>query len=293
MSSGLETGLAICRFGHDLSLMLAFGVALFVWLLANKALRPVLGAQMRPLALAAAWIALASGIFEFLLVAASMEGAWSGALSPETLSNALTSTDFGPVWTAHIVLTASALLLLALQPTAGYAPAALASGAALVSLASTGHAGLPGGGLGALHRLNDAAHLLCAGAWLGSLPPFVTTLRLCRDPERKRDAVAALMRFSSVGHFLVAALFASGVANIALTTGFTSAVNLYRELLAAKILFALAMVGLALWNRYYVVARLRTSGPALDQLRVSALAEILLGVAVVALVAQFGILAPN
>ncbi len=93
------------------------------------------------------------------------------------------------------------------------------SGLVLASLALVGHAAMQTGDVGALHCANHAVHLLTTGAWLGGLIPFA----MCRDAyaanDLRTDAVAAMTRFSFYGHFIVAAIVATGIVNIVLISG--------------------------------------------------------------------------
>ncbi len=110
----------------------------------------------------------------------------------------------------------------------------------------------------------------------------------------RRDAVDAMMRFSFWGHFVVAALVATGVVNIALTSGRAPLPpsTPYRALIDLKIVVVAAMIGLAIVNRYVLVPRLKASPDALAGLRAISLANVALGTVVVALVSVFALLDP-
>ena len=102
-------------------------------------------------------------------------------------------------------------------------------------------------------------------------------------------------RFSTAGHAAVAAVLAGGIVNFALVLGCwpTDWSSLYQALLACKIALVLAMTGLAVVNRYIFVPRIgQSNGTAVRAVRTGAIAEILLGAAVLALVATFGLLDP-
>ena len=64
------------------------------------------------------------------------------------------------------------------------------------------------GGVGTLHRANDAIHLLTAGAWIGGLPAFALSLRAYRNATLRDAAARAMKRFSVWGQFGVALLLA-------------------------------------------------------------------------------------
>ena len=151
------------------------------------------------------------------------------------------------------------------------------------------------GAVGALHRANDALHLLAAAAWLGGLPMFALCLKAYRDPRLSAGAVTAMRRFSFWGHFDVALVVLTGIVNVALTSGLggLAPTTPYRKLLAAKLVLVATMVALALFNRYVLAPRLTADGPAQRALMRSCVAEVVLGAAVVALVSLFGLLDPN
>ncbi len=151
------------------------------------------------------------------------------------------------------------------------------------------------GFVGVLHRVSVAVHLLAAGAWLGGLVPFVMCLGLASRHEFRREAVRAMARFSFFGHFVVAAIVATGAVNIALTSARLPLPpsTPYRALLDVKIGIVAVMIGLAIVNRYVLVPRLRRHPHgALGALRALSLVNIGLGAAVVALVSVFGLLDP-
>ncbi len=179
-------------------------------------------------------------------------------------------------------------------PRDNWGTIAILSGLTLASLALVGHAAMQTGVEGVLHRANHAVHLLTAGAWLGGLIPFV----FCRDAyaanHLRADAVSAMTRFSFTGHFVVAAVVATGIVNIALISGRAPLPPLtpYRALLDIKIGLVAIMIGLAVFNRYALTPRLGSDAAALAALRATSIAEVALGTAAVALVSVFGLLDP-
>ena len=103
-----------------------------------------------------------------------------------------------------------------------------------------------------------------------------------------------MTRFSFWGHFVVAAIVATGIVNIALTSGHAPLppATPYRALLDLKIVVVAAMIGLAIVNRYVLVPRLRRSPGALAGLRAISVVNVALGTLVVALVSLFALLDP-
>ncbi len=266
--------LALCRF-------LQFGAAMLLWGgLAYGAGAPRLARAL--------WAALlAAGLGWLLLETADAAGSWAAATDPGTLWALLAQTAVGRAWALHLALVAA--LGLALWAGRGQV---LAAALALASLELVGHAAMDEGALGLLHRAVAALHLLAAGYWLGGLP---LVLRALGRLEVAGEA-AAVMRFSRRGHLAVALVLASGLGNTALVLGHLpdDPGSPYQALLAAKILAVLAILGLALANRYRFVPRLRGAGraAALAALRRGTLAEIALGALALGLVSVFADLNP-
>lgn len=103
-----------------------------------------------------------------------------------------------------------------------------------------------------------------------------------------------MRRFSFSGHFVVATIVATGIVNVALTSGHAPLppTTPYRALLAVKIALVAVMIGLAVVNRYVLVPRLKASAGALTALRASSIVNVALGTVVVALVSVFALLDP-
>jgi putative copper resistance protein D len=292
--TSLDGALAVCRLAHYAALVFVFGTAVFVRGLAAPGLAAPIGFALRVPVRLGLLLAAATTWLWLPLEAGEIGGGWGGATDPGTLSAVLFDTGFGQAWLCRAVLSVALLILAAAWPRRMGA-VALAAGLLLASLSLTGHAAMQDGTAGLLHRLNHAVHLLTGGFWLGALVPFVLCLPMLRDPALRCDVVQALRRFSTAGHVAVAAVLASGVGNVVLVLGRwpTDWSSPYQALLAAKIAAVLAMAGLAVANRYVFVPRIgRSNGAAVLAIRNGAVAEILLGVAVLALVAVFGLLDP-
>jgi putative copper resistance protein D len=289
----MEAALALCRFAHFAAAMTLFGAASFVAALAPPDLAKALAPAIRRIAAVAIPLVALSALAWLALEAASMSDSWSGALDIDALRGVLADTAFGAVWQGRLLMATALIAALALRSRGPSPFLAFAAALLLASLGLVGHAAMQSGAAGALHRANDALHLLVAGAWLGGLPVFALCLRAYRDPALRRDAVSAMRRFSFWGQFDVALVVLTGLVNIALTSGLESlAPTPYRALLAAKLALVAAMIALALLNRYVLTPRLRPDGPALGALVRTCVAEVFLGAAVVALVSVFGLLAP-
>jgi putative copper resistance protein D len=173
----------------------------------------------------------------------------------------------------------------------------VAVGAALglAALTLTGHASMDQGWRLIVHRGNDIVHLLSGGAWLGALIPFLIVLKRLGATELHGAAQLALRRFSTAGHVAVALVLATGLANTGLTLGRWPAdwSSSYQMLLGLKIAAVCMMVTLAIVNRYgFVPAIAHRPHAAIRAIRLASMAEILVGAAVIGLVAVFGMLDP-
>ncbi|MGA2793914.1 MAG: copper homeostasis membrane protein CopD [Roseiarcus sp.] len=290
------TALVICRLSHFAATMLLFGASVFLWALVPAGLARELAGPVRRMIAAAIVVAAVSALAWLALEAGLMSEGWAETVDPSDVGAVAFDTAFGRVWLGRIGLT----LVLAAGLTIGrrdrFGFIALTAALLLASLGLVGHATIQTGLLGALHRLNHAVHLLAAGAWLGGLPPLVLCLRRHDGEARLRaEAAATLRRFSGLGHFVVALVVLTGVANTALTLGVwpTDFSSPYQTLLAAKIAIVAAMIGIALFNRYVLTPRIKTEpAAALRALTIASLAEVALGLVALALVSVFAILAP-
>jgi putative copper resistance protein D len=290
----VDGALAVCRFAHFLGLMVAFGVGLYAWVFMPGALRAALSPGLRRLATAASLVAFFGALAWLAGESAAMGDDWRLALDASAVIDVLTGTAFGRVWQVRLVLALALPIVLALDRRERWAAPTCLAGALLASLGLVDHAAMQTGAIGGAHRLNDAVHLLTAAGWLGGLIPFWLCLRAYDEPSRRADAVTAMMRFSTVGHFAVLALIATGILNIALISGRAPwpPTTPYRALLFAKILVVATMISIALANRYIFVPRVSPGAPLLRVLRATSLAELFAAISVVALVSLFGLLDP-
>jgi putative copper resistance protein D len=289
------TALALCRVAHFLAAMLTFGMSEYLWAYAPERLKLALSPVVRRLALILSLVALVTAIAWLALESASMADDWSAGIDLDTVSAVLADTAFGHMWAAHLVLAAALVAVVAFGPRTRWAATSLVSAAVLASLGLVGHAAMQTGAEGVLHRANHAVHLLATGAWIGGLIPFAMCLRAYRRDDLRKDAVRAMMSFSFWGQLMVAAILLTGVVNIALTSGRPPIppTTPYRALLVAKLLIVAMMIALAVFNRFVLAPRLKSSPTALAALRATSVAELALGSLVVALVSVFALLDPS
>jgi copper resistance protein D len=139
-------------------------------------------------------------------------------------------------------------------------------------------------------------HLLAAGLWLGGLLPLAWLLGRALSPSGTawisvaRDVVP---RFSQMRYAAVGLLAMTGALNTLLLVGSTQALlgTPYGRLLALKILLFLAMVTVALFNRFRLLPRLRREpqpSATIAALTRSVLFEQGLGLAILAVVSVLG-----
>jgi copper resistance protein D len=286
----LDLALVAARFVHFAATMTLFGASLFAAALAPASLAGDLAPLLRRLALPLALLALAGAVAWLVLVARAM----TGDVSLDAVHDVLTDTAFGTVWQARLALLAL-LAAAAWRPDRRRIVLAALAGLAMASLGLVGHAAMQEGALGVAHRLNHAVHLLMTSAWLGGLLPFLVCLRLFMASRDRRDALAAMMRYSNAGHVAVAAVFVTGALDVTMTTHALPwpANTPYRVGLDAKILIFFTMTALALFNRYVLAPRIGRSATAARALAAGAVAEIALALAAIALVSTFATLDPN
>jgi copper resistance protein D len=288
------TALALCRFAHFLTAMLAFGMSAYLWAYAPERLRLALSPVVHRLALIASSVALVTAIAWLALESASMADDWSAAVDPDQIGAVITDTAFGHAWALHLVLAAALVAVVAVGSRDRWAATSLASAALLASLGIVGHAAMQTGAEGVLHRANHAVHLMAAGAWIGGLVPFVMCVRAYERDDLRKDAVRAMAGFSFWGQFVVAAIVLTGVVNIALTSHHPPLppTTPYRALLTAKLIIVAIMILLALFNRFVLAPRLNASANVLTTLRATSAVEVALGCVVIALVSVFALLDP-
>ncbi|HWA17804.1 MAG TPA: copper homeostasis membrane protein CopD [Devosia sp.] len=285
--------LEAARFVTYAAALQLFGVAVFQRWLAPGGLRTALEPRARPLAILAALVLPAAMLAWLAATAGGMGDGWSSAIDPKTLWLVLTATSFGKIWGPLLIL---AVLLAAIAFWRSHWTAlAIGTTVALCGLGLVGHAAIASGMAGILNRISQALHLLSSAFWLGSLLPLLICLPFFRDPAHMAEADQTLRRFSGLGHFAVALLMLSGVANSWFILG-GSGFDLtrpYEQLLALKVMIAIGMVCLAIGNRYVFVPRIPNGGPGLGELAQGTIAEIVFSAAILALVSVIGTMSPG
>jgi putative copper resistance protein D len=291
------------RFIHFAAAMAVFGIAAFrlyafvgSGIAADVPARVALDALLVRLAAAGACVALLSAVALVPFIAAEMAGSDAAALDPATWKAVLFATEFGRVWCWHLGF-AAVLLALCFAPAGQWQTGAstLAALLLLVSLGWVGHAAMDMGG-GISQQINQMAHLTGGGLWLGGLVPLGLLLARAVRPGGAAYvplARTALPHFSRIGYAAVALIAVTGTANSIMLVGSFGALvaTPYGRLLMVKITLFVAMVGLALVNRFRLLPRLSGPGAAMAPLRAlyrSVLSEQVLGLLILAVVATLG-----
>lgn len=237
---------------------------------------------------------------------AVVAGSLSAALDPTTLASVLTEMAMGLSSVTRAAVAAIALAVLVLAP---YRRATLAIvvhlGAIVVaSMAWMGHGAATDGPGGLPHLAADIVHLLAAAVWIGALACFLGLAATSwRDGAQAPVFHAALAGFSGVGTGVVAALVVTGLINSWFLVGPAGAAalltTLYGRLLLLKIALFTGMILLAAANRFRLTPALRkalgdpaANGSKVRALRHSLIFELGAGLALLALVAWLGQLAP-
>ncbi len=205
------------------------------------------------------------------------------SISVDTVRTVLQETRFGSLWIAR----AGLLIGAALVPWRWVAT--ILVGAALALTAAAGHAGATGN---AFETSANAIHLVAVGAWLGGLVPFAQAIM---RPGRPAEAARYARRFSRLGTICVALILATGGINAWYQVGNIRALieTDYGRLLLFKLALFAAMIGVAAVNRWQLTPLLEGGfAHAQARLQRNTLVETGLGLAIIAIVAVLGTMAP-
>ena len=222
--------------------------------------------------------ALAGHLAWLVLQTAEIADSESLAETLQNIPTVLTDTHFGRVILGR--LAGLALVLIAVMGRKDRLGLAVSLGL-LLSDALIGHPFSVDSPMYLL-TLSVAIHLLAAGLWLGQLP----ALWLFIGTAETATVRTSLQRFTPYGITAVALLAVTAcVQFLLLAVGGTEA---YLELIAAKSLLFTLLLGLASLNRFLLLPALSRS-PARLALRLSVLAEMMIGVAVLYLACRLGV----
>lgn len=304
----METAVVLVRWAQYVTSFVLAGGALFA-LYALPAAGPssavALGWPRRLLAGCAALLVVAS-LLGLVLQTAVVAGSFSAALDPSILTSVISEMAMGAASLARALAAVVALHVLLLAPPgrAAWIAASALGAVAAASMAWMGHGAATEGPGGGLHLAADIAHLAAAAVWVGALVFFLGLAGVSRRDARQAPTFhAALAGFSGIGSGVVAVLVASGLINSWFLVGPMGVAALVRTpyglLLLLKLVLFGAMVVLAAANRFRLTPALRKAlvepsspGTAVKALRRSLVLELSAAMALVAVVAWLGRLAP-
>lgn len=297
----------LLRFAHYALLLGLFGLLAFRELGLGRLAATGSLPELRGIVFAGAIVAPVISAALILVAIAEMMGQQVSALEWATIQVMVASTSLGWAFAVRLALLIAAIGALAMPPKPwSRAAAAILLGLAIATLPWSGHAAANEGGLGLLHRLNDALHLLASGLWLGAIGWFAyLVLAAHRRPDR--PATATLMEtmhhFAPLGATLVGIVAITGVLNAHFVFGLESTIVIlgapYGVLLVIKIALVGGMLLFAARNarlgrragRQSLDGQL-AAAPLLPQLRRSLLAELSLAALVIGCVAILGLMSP-
>jgi putative copper export protein len=247
--------------------------------------------RLRAFGLAAGAALLVAAALRLLAQSVAMHGgaaAFDGGLVWAMLAHTL----WGSAW---LVQAAAALLaivgfsVLPRRPAAGWTLAALAAVAAALGASLSGHAAaVPG--RAALAVVADAAHVLAAGGWLGTLLVLSVVglpMALREAPgERGRSAAALVNAFSPLALGCAAVLALTGALSAWLHLGGLDALlaSAYGRTLLVKLAALVPVAAIGAWNWRRMRPRLTDDADA-RLLRRSTTVELAFGVLVLAVTA--------
>jgi len=294
----VEDTLIVFRFVHYAATMFVFGALTFRRMLswppaiaAVEAVDPWLRRWLR----VASVVALVSAIGSLASEAAQMADEPAAGFDPATLKLVLFATQFGRVWIVRLVICVLLLaLLFRARSEARMVSLALAL-CLLGSLAMIGHAAMHAGFDGALHRVNQALHLLAGGVWFKGLLILGPLLFQSRTSNHRSITLAVVRRFSSLGYVGVGAVLITGFVNIQFVLRSPADLmrTTYGRMWELKIAMVVAMIMLALLHRVIILPRSVRAGRLQSSFALSVLGELGLAAAVVAAASVIGILPPG
>ncbi|HZP19970.1 MAG TPA: copper homeostasis membrane protein CopD [Bauldia sp.] len=291
----MDVAVVVARWFFFTAAMVAFGASLFPLYAGADGIAERHPAALRVFPLALGGIAMAAALGWIAALAADFS-AGEGTDLIATIRLILFETSFGAAWLFRFAALLLFLLVAAIRPK----PLALVAVATLLLAGEAwiGHAAAGGG----VQRLVQIVHLLAAGAWLGGLLPLALVLRDgARRASAEEGARRAVLRFSAMGVVSVALIVLSGEASTWFVAGKLPGLSLpaddYDLVLGLKLAVFLAMVGLALFNRFRLTPGLFDASPdrrrnVLHLFRRTVLVEQGLGFAVLLLAAVLGTTSP-
>jgi putative copper resistance protein D len=270
-------------------------------------------ARLNRMFIASGIVLFLSGLALFWAVAAGMsDTSLAESLNGKTMETVFFQTQFGSVFRWRLgfaVVMAILIWWLARtrwqfrhQRSAVEIAAGIVAVALMVSFAWTGHAAASIGPDIFVRIAVDALHLFVTAIWPMGLLPFAMFLA---EARRTEDCGAPMLkvvgRFSNVSLLAVGVLIATGIANSYFMVGRFEALftTTYGQLLSVKLVLVAVMLGIAAYNRFWIVPLLfaksgagDTIDPLLRRLQRLVTVEFCLAVAVVVVVSVLGTTPP-
>lgn len=250
----VEVVAAVVRGAAYLGTLLAGGALLF---LVRAAIgQPAEQDRARRWARRGAWLGLVATLLGIPLQAMVTTGFGPvAAMSPDVLSSTLDGS-FGLAAAVRLVGIVGALLLVG---TAAFA--ALGAGTlAVLSFVLDGHTRTVDPAW--LVVSADVAHLLAGAAWLGGIVVLAATVRSRRVEDDPAGAARLVARFSGIATVAVVVVTVAGLALswalVRQPRAFTS--TGYGWTLLAKVLVAVAVIGVGVYNNRHLVPRAQQPG---------------------------------
>ncbi len=285
----IEAAIVAARWVFFLSATIVFGTVLFPFY-AWPGAQPPAGFARRAL-IRGSVVCLAAAFAWFMALTLDFGGAGAALATASTI---LFRTRLGLPWAIRL-LTALALVvatILSRRPN----PVLLLLAASVLAVEGWfGHSAVGG----TIHHVVQMVHVLAVGAWLGGLLPLARALSGRGIGAPNDDSASRIVRrFSATGIASVSLIVISGVANTWFIAGSPAPFlgpnpsGEYDRVLLLKIALFLGMVGVALYNRLYLLPRLGSTrlgrNDALARLRGSVFVEQALGLIVLAAAALLG-----
>lgn len=281
----MESVLVANRFLHDASLVMLFGGGCFTQLVAPD-LRGVLERVWVSRERAAIAIVAATTVVSLPLNVATFTESWP---STHQLTIYLLETNTGRVLLLEMFTAAT---LIGVSTYSMPKITVLVAGLMLSELALAGHVADGDNLRKIIASVVAILHILAGAAWLGALPILLTVLSCLRHNVHRHDGVAAMQKFSKIGHVVVALNLTCGIATAMIINGLPSPLTFYGRAVLLKTLLVFTMVVLAVINRYAIVPRITSHRGAGSLLIAGAAGEILLGMTALLVVASFGTIDP-
>lgn len=303
----LDWSSVLFRFGLYVILMVLFGMPLFsIYALKNDERSTFPGQALPIIILTSILLGMAFSVASLVVMTKNMTGATDyQTIERHAFGMVLGDTYFGTAWISRMIALAACLLGMVRfrnEPTQGCFIVTLGGAVALGSLAWGGHGAMDEGMRGYLHFTADILHLLAAGAWVGALASFLVLAKPGSSEKHFTVLARTSVGFAFVGTIIVVTLLVTGIVNFYLIAGtnlnllFQSA---YGRLLLLKLALFAGMLLMAALNRYRLAPRIEAavfSGDtqaACMALKRSLNIEFSLAVAILLLVAIFGLLSPE